>query len=47
MKRRQIMIDKQTKDVPEKCYYCSKWVVIGGVGMCIDDIEDEEREDDR
>lgn len=41
------MINKKTKDTPEKCYYCSKWVVVGGVGMCIDDIEDEEKEDDR
>lgn len=41
------MTDKQTKGTPEKCYYCSKWVVVGGVEMCIEDIEDEENEDDR
>lgn len=32
------------KQYSEKCYYCSNWIVIGGVGMCINDLDDEEQE---
>lgn len=28
----------EDKTYSDKCYYCSKWVVVGGVGVCVDDL---------
>lgn len=35
----EINFGTKSKSYPSKCYYCSKRVVVGGVAVCIDDIE--------
>lgn len=37
-----VVDEPKPKCTPEKCYYCSKRVVVGGVAMCVDDIKDKE-----
>lgn len=36
--------EQALQKIKEKCYYCSKRVVVGGVAMCVDDIEEDEKD---
>lgn len=34
------------EEYSERCFYCSKWIVVDGQGMCADDLEENEEQDE-
>lgn len=35
------------EEYSERCFYCSKWIVVDGQGMCVDDLEENEEQDEQ